>query len=397
MRHAQRRYLSVVATVVVIPLLLVMLCNFLADPFRVYRTVNLVPNHLDSNNSYVTAAENFNHALPEKVVVGSSRVVDGFRESDSVENSTLALPFKVAVRGTSWDEQKRILEYLIAHRNPPKHLVLAMDLDTVLRKSRPSDFAHSRFAVSIKAVDYHACNLLSMHALKKSLESVSPSGAAVDKIDEIVQQQGSHRVFKRQLRRKIEMHAPDETVARIDQSIRELASVIGKAKSQAITFEIAILPVHALSIERLHRSGYGSSIDSLKRQLADLASQQNVHLWDFASYSSIATERVPRDSNEGQRMKWFYDSDHFTPELGDLIVQRMNQSPNPSKGIRDLGCRVDKTNIESHLSEVRLLRAKYLQSKPWELDLLDSPHSLQDKRAAGVVLAKNDNQITVLE
>jgi hypothetical protein len=70
-----------------------------------------------------------------------------------------------------------------------------------------------------------------------------------------------------------------------------------------------------------------------------------VELWDFSLFNEITCEPLPA---EGTRpMRYFFDSAHFTPEFGRVILDEV------LKGTPQFGVRLDQVEIESHLAVLR--------------------------------------------
>ena len=392
MSGTQKRYLQAMALSVAVPMTVVLLVNLIVDPFRVYRLTRMVESNSQTGNLYTTAAENFRHARPRVVMVGSSRVVDGIRDQSVSQNE---LPFKVAVRGTSWTEQKQVLRYLMEDEHHPDKVIFGLDLDTVLRKSRPSDFHQSRFSQSYKPLDYHACNLLSMHAFKKSASTLfrgSGGSSDSDQIEQMVQRHGSNRVFEKQLQRRIEMHSPAKAIDKIESAIIELDQIVVAAREKSIDFQVVMLPIHALSLEKLYRTGYGDSVEYLKREVSRVVAKHHVSFWDFTGYTSVTTESVPSDVDSKETMRWFYDSDHFTPELGErvlnaIVAQQLPEQPH------ELGVLVTQENIDSHLRQIQELRRAYLATSPWGLQMIESRDRVSSSsRQNGQSISPNQKQ-----
>ncbi|QDT08775.1 hypothetical protein [Planctomycetes bacterium K23_9] len=358
--------------------------NLVIDPYGAYRLVSIPSFETYRDEQYVAVAERFRHSRAKTVVVGSSRVVDGIDPAMCDQTGPPICP--VAVRGTAWKEQRDILKHLIDHPQGPQQVVFALDLDTVFRKSRPSDFEQSRFSSSLRTIDYHSQNLLSLHSLKQSLDLISHALSTTpridDQIEQRVQQKGSYQVFRSQLSRQIDMHQPATTVQRIHDSVVELEQLMADAERQKISFKIVFLPIHALSYEKLNRQGYGECLETLKRRVTNICSIHKVPLWDFTGYTEFTTECVPKPEQRDEVMHWFYDSDHFTPELGKQVMSCISQNirsvpAETRRNLDALGTRLTAENIESHLESLRQQRVRYLSESPAELRLLDPNNPLQ--------------------
>ncbi len=374
MRRVYHRYLISVVTCLGCPMLAILAINLFADPYRAYRIADIESLSSYRQGEYVSAAEAFRHDRPETVFVGSSRVLDGF---DGRSLRVAGRPIsRVAVRGTSWAEQSQILRHIVASKHPPKLVLFGMDLDTILRSKRPSDFEQSRFSGSYRPIDYHSQNLVSLSALRQSIELMRDwyQGAPISpEIERMVADRGSLDVFRSQLNRDIPMCLPSDAVAALGPAMLELGKIIESAQIRQIEFRVVVLPVHALSYEKLNRQGFGNYIEEFKRSLVVCCDRRSVPVWDFTGYSDIAMEPVPMSepmSNPPRfTMKWFYDSDHFTPNFGELILAQMLETDDRNARV-DIGRRIHLQNIEQHLASTRDARSRYLGNQPKELDLI---------------------------
>jgi hypothetical protein len=78
---------------------------------------------------------------------------------------------------------------------------------------------------------------------------------------------------------------------------------------------------------------------------AQIAGSGVLELWDFSLFNEKTCEPLP---SEGTRpMQYFFDSAHFTPEFGRVILDEILE------GTPQFGVRLDQVEIESHLAELR--------------------------------------------
>lgn len=108
---------------------------------------------------------------------------------------------------------------------------------------------------------------------------------------------------------------------------------------------VVLSPSHAEESEMLSRLGYSQAIEGWKRGLVALTTQYGAELWDFDDYNFFTTEVVPKVK---QPMRWFFDPEHYSHELGHEMLKRIFYSGDPR-----LGSRLTPQNVESHLQEIR--------------------------------------------
>ncbi len=90
-----------------------------------------------------------------------------------------------------------------------------------------------------------------------------------------------------------------------------------------------------------------------------------VVLWDFGSFHSIATEAVPPIGDHTTHMRWYRDTSHYSPDVGDLVLARilggpgLETSPLPDS-------RLTRATIDDRLSAIRLEAVRYRLAAPDE-------------------------------
>ncbi len=112
-------------------------------------------------------------------------------------------------------------------------------------------------------------------------------------------------------------------------------------------------PIHARFQEALAVAGAWPIYEEWKRQIAlrtrlrqsQVGGPGVVELWDFSLFNEITCEPLPAEGT--QRMRYFFDSAHFTPEFGRVILDEI------LNGAPQLGVRLDQVEIESHLAALR--------------------------------------------
>jgi hypothetical protein len=112
-------------------------------------------------------------------------------------------------------------------------------------------------------------------------------------------------------------------------------------------------PIHARFQEALAVAGAWPIYEEWKRQIAfrtqlrqaQITGPGVVELWDFSLFNEMTCEFLPSDGT--RQMRYFFDSAHFTPEFGRVILDEI------LKGTPQLGVRLDHVEIESHLARLR--------------------------------------------
>lgn len=160
------------------------------------------------------------------------------------------------------------------------------------------------------------------------------------------------------------------TLAPINQKLdhmEEIRAIIARSYREHKTLKLFISPSHARQWETLAAAGLWSKWEDWKRLLvrineeeAKQAGQPAFPLWDFSGYHTISTEAVPSVGDTGTSMHWYYDSSHYTPATGDLVLDRIFSYTSPVRTVPDdFGVLMTSTNISAHLSNIRVARERY--------------------------------------
>ena len=106
------------------------------------------------------------------------------------------------------------------------------------------------------------------------------------------------------------------------ESVRRLLQF---ARNHNVTVVLFINPYHADYLLTLELAGRWPQFESWKRQLASLADDFSVELWDFSGINLLSTEQVPAPGDKKTTLKWFWEPAHYRMEYGDLMLSRMLQ------------------------------------------------------------------------
>jgi hypothetical protein len=101
------------------------------------------------------------------------------------------------------------------------------------------------------------------------------------------------------------------------------------ARQHAIKVVLIIPPVHESYMRSVEKTGKAALIEEWKARLAGIDRANAARyggkpypLWDFAYRSSLTTEPIPAPDDKTTQLKWFWDSNHFKPELGNIVLQK---------------------------------------------------------------------------
>ena len=144
-------------------------------------------------------------------------------------------------------------------------------------------------------------------------------------------------------------------------------SILALARQAGVDARFYFSPVHARQQELYAGLGLGPQLEDWKRDVVRLFAQEAAQvagqpfpLWDFSGYNAVTTEEVPPLEDATSRMRWHWESSHFTQATGDLILDRIFERNDPGRSMpTGFGVAVDAGNIETHLAQIRAGRQAY--------------------------------------
>lgn len=157
--------------------------------------------------------------------------------------------------------------------------------------------------------------------------------------------------------------------------IDEIRAIFIRAHRDRITLKLLVSPSHARQWETLAAAGRWDQWEEWKHQLvkmneeeAQRAGQPPFPLRDFSGYNSITTETVPPLGDIQTMMRWYFDSSHYTPAAGDLVLDRIFNYQSPDRTVPDdFGVLMTSQTIEAHLARIRADRERYRQTHPQDV------------------------------
>jgi hypothetical protein len=159
------------------------------------------------------------------------------------------------------------------------------------------------------------------------------------------------------------------------QPTEEIRAIFARAHRDHITLKLLISPSHARQWETLAAAGLWNKWEEWKHRLvkmneeeAQRAGEPAFPLWDFSGYHSISTETVPALGDTTTMMHWYFDSSHYTPAAGDLVLDRIFNFHSPDRTVPDdFGDLLTSQNIEAHLAHIRTDREHYRLTHPEDI------------------------------
>ena len=99
----------------------------------------------------------------------------------------------------------------------------------------------------------------------------------------------------------------------------------------------------------------------ISEEIAIKRQRKPFQIIDFSGYSIYSTESVPR--NADKVMKWYRDSSHFLPPLGDIILDRLFGNLASEVSCKEqFGVLISSININEHLQCINKNHDQYVRT-----------------------------------
>lgn len=430
LRARYRRLCLMVAVLAGGALALLAGLNVVVDPFGAFGFVHLraFDGRRDGIGSRTGKAEVLRHQPHHTVLLGSSRTEVGMDPAFLAWGFPAGGPETVNL-GLGGTNMAEMLEaYRFASRRPGvREVVLCLDfLMFTEGRTYSQDFTRSRLNPLTERPNYHMSNLFSRFAAEESVGTLRL--AATGRKGQYTEQgfraghdplgnHGSHRkIFVGSIRNALRNPEVYGKFVYSPRRVEMVGEIVRDARARGLGLVVVVPPVHALELETVRAAGLWDEFEGWKRDLVvqveggwrggagerrgagnlrsdqprrerssvedDAALHERVPLWDFADYTVYSMEAVPRDGEDGasvQRMRWFWESSHFTRALGERVANRMAEPelatlpPDavPPEGAGEFGVRLTSGNIESHLKAVASRHEGYVAAHAGDMELIE--------------------------
>ena len=350
------RYLSLTGLVfLVLAASSVALCVYV-DPYGMYGTGRVPGKPFAYSQPGLGKPYMLERVRPNTLILGNSLVEAGLDPESQDWPDKVKPAFNAAGAGVDVFMAWRLLQHDIAIK-PPQLVVLGLDFMDFVNPHAFSDTTALRGGEArlltgrndapnpVRAVqlwkDFFETTL-TRHALVDSIVTLRLRGTPFEATmtplgfnpaldyQRALQQNGAEAIFSRndavyraQYRESVRdyFYVPERNL-----QFRALAGIVKLAEQNDIRLVIFIPPYHSRYLEILHETGFWPSFEAWKRALVstvDKAAGKRrdlVLLYDFSDYDDISGERVPQPGDTQVEMRWYIDSAHYTPALGNLMI-----------------------------------------------------------------------------
>lgn len=113
-------------------------------------------------------------------------------------------------------------------------------------------------------------------------------------------------------------------------TLADFRRIIQSAHQHQIDLSIGLSPRHVRLHTLMHTAGldalhgqWKTSLAQINEEEAKRFHQQPFPLIDFSGISGYTTEPLPEAGDKTTKLQWFLDPGHYTPELGEIILQQL--------------------------------------------------------------------------
>ncbi len=351
-------------------------------------------------------------ADPATLVTGSSITNLGIDPASAAWQPAHRPVFNLGLDGATLAEQRRyFLNALAVSR--PRLVVFFTSFEDMMPQPPGAGFEDGAVQPELRTLDDGRPNPAFPLAHLKDIVSATLSFRALaDSGLTLVRQSGAWINY--QTDAGFEIHAPEEMYAATqgaraavdkmnrvmarrmiawsghpDWSLEPLDVMIRAARARGADVVVVIPPGHADIVEIHRQLGLADRVEAWRLalvQLVDgeaeaLGGHEHVRLWDFNRLSGYTTAAFTARGASAGDDGWFWDTTHFKPELGSLIIGRIEQTgPVGETGpvAQTLGIPVERANeapsalafaaaergwVEAHPDDVERIGALLLATK----------------------------------
>lgn len=318
------------------------LISYILDPFGMFRAYGLRTDYLLGERIWEDQRKvkdlSLDRLHPDTLIVGNSRVLKGFDVYDPRLEQQLGIAHNLGLSGANIDELDHYTRFAMRGQ-PLRTLIVGLDIGqfTEARKQDESEAARNRYLHGLYIVD-----------LVKKFSYALWSPQAIGAWERVIRQ--PHTLTIRGApnydedskslvalgQRKVTMMIEHDVANRLrtvdsdsyERRMRLTDVLIADACMQGTVVKLFISPVHARHLVLLREVGLTEKSFQWKQALIEIvgrhqASGCDVALLDFGRITTYTSEPFPDLDDHARSMKWYWDSGHYKPALGFLVLQRL--------------------------------------------------------------------------
>ncbi|TVQ20564.1 MAG: hypothetical protein EA367_08280 [Leptolyngbya sp. DLM2.Bin15] len=376
--------------------------NFIVDPYGLFRVVDIEGfNRLkpEFNRNLIhskTAAVRY--VKPESIILGTSRANQGYDpDHPGWDDESPASRFNLGTPAANIYRMHRLVQHSQSVQ-PLKQIILALDFLS-FNAARGNDGGIDNYVnVSSQGQPQPLAQLhglipafISFDAIASSFKTIQDQDLNQTSVTYLPN--GFHYKVGRGTQRRVHylnncarfvrsvyFPPPQRRYSFYDESsdrssFRYFQKLVAKSYRDGIDLKIALNPPHAYMMEVIAKSNLWDKFETWKRTLVEINEETAARfetdpypIWDFSGYNSVTTQFIPEERTPDTDEFFYFESSHFKPLTGDLILDRLLDYHDPQRIIPDdFGVRLTSASIEPHLAQIRVDQAAYRQTHAEEI------------------------------
>ncbi len=374
---AGRYILAVLILGIIVPTGLIFAVNYSADPYHEWRFAPTYASNI--NLAYemglggrFTRAYQVRFFRPKHIVLGSSRCSLG------IEENYKAWPegrcYNLSVFGAGIEESLAFLRHAQGISKLDT-VVLGLDLFSFNQTKKPllqyyeGILSHNDYRFGWQTTRVRST--VSVNTLAESCRLIRSDQPPTENRGKWMPTRP--RAFRVGVGQTVERYfSPDELRfsfkdSQGGSSFESYRQLLAFCHENGINLKLFISPEHAVQQEVIDGFGLWDASEIWKRQLVKINEETAKHfgkppypLWDFSEYNFITTEAVPRSDDPQGTMNYFFDPNHFKPEVGNRILDSLLGGPYTP----GFGTQLTSDAVEEHLARIRRDRVIWRESHP---------------------------------
>lgn len=371
-----KKYLLILFTTSIILALIIILTNYLINPYQVFNNqfVDIKKKSAAQTQVRLSKAYQLNHMAPKTVILGTSRSAVGLDPNHV--NLNLKPTYNLSIDGANLGELYSYLIHANQHKSI-KQVILAADfmsfnqnMDDLADYSAKRLFPNRQYSQLAK--DYFS-SLFSQQALIDSYKTISNKFSPGLPAMNIYGQTLEHGIYSYQQQNgghhATSIYSETNYVNNVwrphnsyDYKFRnqDYTKFLDYCYSNNIELLIFISPTHARHRILIDQVGLWESFENFKRELVSINKlvatkyrAAEFAIWDFSVFSKITTESMPKITEPNTSMQWYWESAHYKQSLGNIILSTILGNDNNIPNNKDYAVKLQSENLEDVLAKIR--------------------------------------------
>lgn len=376
-----RGYIATFAAIALAGLALIAALGLVVDGFGLFGTRLIPASHFPPNVRLMKHWDRVTKAIEiaerrgdQVLFVGDSRSQHGL-DPDAPALAGVK-GYNASLAAATLAEQIAVLDYALSREPTIKHVVWGHSYESFpFEIFPPTDYWESAFAgrpilpgllFHLFGADRVLSNFKALWQARHTVRAPMKRNGVVTYSGDPVEGPGIATRFESELAGKIrELSGPLSQEA-IDKAHDDLAQRLRELKAAGIDVDIVIVPMHIWRQEFLRRIGVEAQSDAWKRQFAATLEKLStapgtgkLRFFDFARPHPLL-EQSPLDPLPAGERRYYLETNHFYPWLGDKVLARVFGKDKDDEGMtagepfgREIGHGANAISIDTDIAEAR--------------------------------------------